>query len=117
MQGLKSFRKHFENPSGSDKAVFDRDFNPGTILNTELREFLATPEKVPYRLREEIAEVLIHELLSGKDYEIKDENSLWEIRSFLSTISWHEESAGMGRNKNPRRRKPYGRDFYPENPA
>lgn len=73
MQGLKSFRKHFENPSGSDKAVFDRDFNPGTILNTELREFLATPRKVPYRLREEIAEVLIHELLSGKDYEIKDE--------------------------------------------
>lgn len=78
MQDLKSSKKTFENLSRSDKisfdkTFFDRDFNPSTILNTELREFLATPRKVPHRLREEIAEVLIYELLSGKEYEIKDE--------------------------------------------
>ena len=104
MQGLKSFRKHFENPSGSDKAVFDRDFNPGTILNTELREFLATPRKVPYRLREEIAEVLIHELLSGKDYEIKDEKLFMGkfgvfYPLFLdNNIYWDHISAIPGKN-------------------
>ncbi|AAM03706.1 hypothetical protein (multi-domain) [Methanosarcina acetivorans C2A] len=47
-------------------------------MNIELREFLATPRKVPHRLREEIAEVLIYELLSGKDYEIKDEKRFME---------------------------------------
>jgi uncharacterized protein with von Willebrand factor type A (vWA) domain len=47
-------------------------------LNIELREFLATPRKVPHRLREEIAEVLIYELLSGKSYEIKDEKRFME---------------------------------------
>lgn len=78
MQDLKSSKKGFENLSGSDKISFDRDFNPFTILNTELREFLAVPRKVPHRLREEITEILIYELLSGKDYEIKDEKRFME---------------------------------------
>lgn len=73
MQNLKSSKKGFENLFELDRTSFDRDFNPSTILNIELREFLATPRKVPHRLREEIAEVLIYELLSGKSYEIKDE--------------------------------------------
>ena len=33
---------------------------------------------MPYRLREEIAEVLIYDLLSGKGYEIKDEKRFME---------------------------------------
>ncbi|MDY9924812.1 vWA domain-containing protein [Methanosarcina sp.] len=73
MQNLKSSKKGFENLFELERTSFDRDFNPSTILNIELREFLATPRKVPHRLREEIAEVLIYELLSGKSYEIKDE--------------------------------------------
>lgn len=73
MQSLKNSKKSFENLAGSDRVSFDRDFNPYTILHTELREFLAIPRKVPHRLREEIAEILIYELLSGKEYEIKDE--------------------------------------------
>ncbi len=52
---------------------FDRDFNPATVLNTELRGFLSTPRQVPRPLREDIAEVLVYELFSGKNYEIKDE--------------------------------------------
>lgn len=79
MQDLKSSRRDLEDLSGSNRALsFDQAFNPSTILNLELREFLATPRKVPHRLREEIAEVLIYELLSGKDYEIKDEKRFME---------------------------------------
>jgi len=52
---------------------FDRDFNPSTVLNTELRGFLSTPRKVPRPLREDIAEVLVYEIFSGKDYKIKNE--------------------------------------------
>ena len=79
MQDLKSSKRGIEYLSGSDRALsFDQAFNPSTILNIELREFLATPRKVPHGLREEIAEVLIYELLSGKDYEIKDENRFME---------------------------------------
>ncbi|WP_410508450.1 VWA domain-containing protein [Methanosarcina hadiensis] len=78
MQDRKNSKKGFESLAWSDRASFDKDFNPFTILNTELREFLAIPRKVPHRLREEIAEVLIYELLSGKDYEIKDEKRFTE---------------------------------------
>jgi uncharacterized protein with von Willebrand factor type A (vWA) domain len=78
MQDMKNSKKDFENLSGPDRASFDRDFNPSTILGIELREFLATPRKTPHRLREEIAEVLIYELLSEKDYEIKDEKLFME---------------------------------------
>jgi len=79
MQDLKSSKRDFEDLSGSNRALsFDQAFNPSTILNIELREFLATPRKVPHRLREEIAELLIYELLSGKEYEIKDEKRFME---------------------------------------
>jgi len=78
MQDRKSSKKGFENLSGSDRVSFDMDFNPFTILNTELREFLAIPRETPHKLREEIAEVLIYELLSEKDYEIKDEKRFME---------------------------------------
>lgn len=78
MQDRKSSKKGFESLSWSERASFDKDFNPFTILNTELREFLATPRKMPHRFREEIAEVLIYELLSGRDYEIKDEKRFTE---------------------------------------
>lgn len=89
MQDLKSSRRDLEDLSGSNRALsFDQAFNPSTILNLELREFLATPRKVPHRLREEIAEVLIYELLSGKDYEIKDEKRFMEkFGVFLSGFS------------------------------
>lgn len=79
MQDLKSSKRGLEDLSGSNRALsFDQAFNPSTILNIELREFLATPRKVPYRLREEIAELLIYDLLSGKGYEIKDEKRFME---------------------------------------
>lgn len=45
-----------------------------SILNSELRDFLAVPRKIPRPLREEIAELLSYEIFSGKNYEIKDEN-------------------------------------------
>jgi uncharacterized protein with von Willebrand factor type A (vWA) domain len=106
MQDLKSSKKDFENLS-SDRVSFDRDFNPFTILNTELREFLATPRKVPHRLREEIAEILIYELLSGKSYEIKDEKRFTEkfgvfYPIFLSMRNqqvWEEIKALAGENR------------------
>ncbi|MDD4248754.1 MAG: VWA domain-containing protein [Methanosarcina sp.] len=79
MQDQKSSKRGIKDLYGSAQALsFDQAFNPSTILNIELREFLVTPRKVPYRLREEIAEVLIYELLSGKNYEIKDENRFME---------------------------------------
>ena len=79
MQDQKSSKRGIEDLYGPAQTLsFDQAFNPSTILNIELREFLGTPRKVPYRLREEIAEVLIYELLSGKDYEIKDENRFME---------------------------------------
>ncbi|WP_440946188.1 vWA domain-containing protein [Methanosarcina sp. T3] len=79
MQDLKSSKRDFKDLLGSGRALsFDQAFNPSTILNIELREFLATPRKVPHKLREEITEVLIYELLSGKDYEIKDEKRFME---------------------------------------
>lgn len=79
MQDLKSSKKGFEDLSGSVRTFFfDQEFNPSTILNTELREFLAIPRKVPHRLREELAEVLIYDLLSGKGYEIRDEKRFME---------------------------------------
>lgn len=106
MQGLRSSKKGFENLSGSDRVSFDRDFNPFTILNTELREFLATPRRVPHRLREEIAEILIYDLLSGKSYEIKDEKRFTEkfgvfYPIFLSMRSqqvWEEIKVLAGEN-------------------
>jgi len=52
---------------------FDHAFNLSTILNSDLREVLATPRKMPRQLREGIAEILIYELFSEKEYEIKDE--------------------------------------------
>lgn len=107
MQDLKSPKKDFENRSWSDRRSFDRDFNPSTIINTELREFLATPRKIPHRLREEIAEILIHELLSGKDYEIKDEKLFTEkfgvfYPIFLSIRNqqvWEETKILAGENR------------------
>jgi len=79
MQDQKSSKRGIEDLyRPAQKLSFDQAFNPSTILNIELREFMVTPRKVPYRLREEIAEVLIHELLSGKDYEIKDETRFME---------------------------------------
>lgn len=74
MQELKNWKENFEDISGSGSALpFDHAFNPSTILNVELREVLATPRKMPRQLREEIAGILIYELFSGKEYEIKDE--------------------------------------------
>jgi uncharacterized protein with von Willebrand factor type A (vWA) domain len=76
MQQLKNRKENSEGISGSGSGSslpFDHAFNPYTILNVELREVLATPRKMPRRLREEIAEILINELFSGKEYEIKDE--------------------------------------------
>lgn len=74
MQELKNWKENFEEISGSGSALpFDHAFNPSTILNFELREVLATPRKIPRQFREEIAEILIYELFSGKEYEIKDE--------------------------------------------
>jgi len=107
MQDPKSSKKSFENLLESNRAYFDRDFNPSTILNIELREFLATPRKVPYRLREEIAEILIYELLSGKEYEIKDEKRFMEkfgafYPIFLGMKSrqfWEEIKALAGTNR------------------
>jgi len=79
MQDLKSSKRELEDLSGSNRTLaFDQAFNPSTILNIELREFLATPRKVPHRLREEIAEVLIYDIFSGKGYEIKDEKRFME---------------------------------------
>jgi uncharacterized protein with von Willebrand factor type A (vWA) domain len=106
MQDRKSSKKDFENLS-SDRVSFDRDFNPFTILNTELREFLATPRKVPHRIREEIAEILIYELLSGKGYEIKDEKRFTEkfgvfYPIFLSMRNqqvWEEIKVLAGENR------------------
>ncbi len=106
MQDRKSSKKDFENLS-SDRVSFDRDFNPFTILNTELREFLATPRKVPHRIREEIAEILIYELLSGKSYEIKDEKRFTEkfgvfYPIFLSMRNqqvWEEIKVLAGENR------------------
>jgi uncharacterized protein with von Willebrand factor type A (vWA) domain len=72
MQQLKNRKENLEGISGSS-LPFDHAFNPSTILTVELREVLATPRKMPRRLREEIAEILIYELFSGKEYEIKDE--------------------------------------------
>jgi uncharacterized protein with von Willebrand factor type A (vWA) domain len=74
MQQLKNRKETLEGISGSGSSLpFDHAFNPSTILTVELREVLATPRKMPRRLREEIAEILIYELFSGKEYEIKDE--------------------------------------------
>ncbi|MHB8102458.1 MAG: VWA domain-containing protein [Methanosarcina sp.] len=74
MQELKNWKENFEDTSGSGSALpFDHAFNPSTILNVELREVLATPRTMPRQLREEIAGILIYELFSGKEYEIKDE--------------------------------------------
>ncbi len=74
MQELKNLRDKYEEIPGSGSSLsFNRTFNPSAILNTELREILATPRRVPRQLREEIAEILIYELFSEKGYEIKDE--------------------------------------------
>ncbi|HWR26151.1 MAG TPA: VWA domain-containing protein [Methanosarcina sp.] len=81
MQELRTRKKNFEGVSGSGSAsspsqsalAFDYAFNPSTILDVELREVLSTPRKMPRQLREEIAEIFIYELFSGKEYEIKDE--------------------------------------------
>lgn len=74
MQELKKWKESLESVSGSGSALrFDHAFNPSTILNVELREALATPRKIPRQLREDITEVLIYELFSDKEYEIKDE--------------------------------------------
>ncbi|AKB17041.1 MULTISPECIES: VWA domain-containing protein [unclassified Methanosarcina] len=108
MQNPKSSKKGFEDLSGSGRELyFDQVFNPFTILNTELREFLATPRKVPHRLREEIAKVLIYELLSGKSYEIKDEKRFMEkfgvfYPIFLSMRNqqvWEEVKTLAGANR------------------
>ncbi|KKG14947.1 hypothetical protein EO98_12150 [Methanosarcina sp. 2.H.T.1A.6] len=108
MQNLKSSRRDFEDLSGSKRALsFDQAFNPSTILNIELREFLATPRKVPHGLREEIAEVLIYELLSGKDYEIKDEKRFMEkfgvfypiFLSMRNQQAWEEIKTLAGTNR------------------
>lgn len=107
MQDQKSSKKGFENLSVSDRVSFDSDFNPFTILNTDLREFLAIPRKVPHRLREEIAEVLIYELLSGKDYEIKDEKRFTEkfgvfypiFLSMRNQQGWEEIKVLAGTNR------------------
>ncbi len=74
MQELKNWKENFESISRSGPASqFDHAFNPSTILSVELREVLAIPRKMPRPLREEIAGILIYELFSDGEYEIKDE--------------------------------------------
>ncbi len=74
MQELKRRKKNLEGVPGSDSSLsFNQAFNPSKILNLELREVLATPRRMPRRIREEIAEVLVYELFSEEGYEIKDE--------------------------------------------
>ncbi|MDQ1251885.1 MAG: hypothetical protein QG646_996 [Euryarchaeota archaeon] len=74
MQELKNWKENFESISRSGPASqFDHAFNPSIILNVELRELLAIPRKMPRPLREEIAGILIYELFSDGEYEIKDE--------------------------------------------
>lgn len=75
MQELKSRKGNSSGRSALPPSypLFDHAFNPYTILNSELREVLAVPRKFPRQLREEIAEILIYELFSEKEYEIKDE--------------------------------------------
>ena len=63
-----------EDLTGSVSSLsFNNTFNPSAIIDIELREILATPRRVPRKLREEIAEILIYELFSERGYEIKDE--------------------------------------------
>jgi uncharacterized protein with von Willebrand factor type A (vWA) domain len=74
MQELKRRKKNLEGVPGSGSSLsFNQAFNPSKILNLELREVLATPRRMPRRIREEIAEVLVYELFSEEGYEIKDE--------------------------------------------
>lgn len=75
MKELRDRKKNSKDFPGIVPGVlFDQAFNPHTILNFELREVLAVPRKFPRPLREEIAEILIYELFSENEYEIKDEN-------------------------------------------
>lgn len=74
MQELRRRKKNLEGVPGSGSSLsFNQAFNPSKILNLELREVLATPRRMPRRIREEIAEVLVYELFSEEGYEIKDE--------------------------------------------
>jgi uncharacterized protein with von Willebrand factor type A (vWA) domain len=74
MQELRRRKKNLEGVPGSGSSLsFNQAFNPSKILNIELREVLATPRRMPRRIREEIAEVLVYELFSEEGYEIKDE--------------------------------------------
>ncbi len=73
-ENLKNRTENAEGTHVSGSFIpFDHAFNPFTILNSELRDVLATPRKTPRQLREGIAEILIYELFSEKEYEIKDE--------------------------------------------
>ncbi len=86
---------------------FDRDFNPSTVLNTDLRGFLSTPRKIPRPLREDIAEVLVYEIFSGTDYEIKDEKRFMEkfgvfypiLLSMRNFRVWEELKTLAGSNR------------------
>ncbi|MGI5991200.1 MAG: hypothetical protein ACOX79_03210 [Methanosarcina sp.] len=74
MQELRRRKKNLEGVPGSGSSLsFNQVLNPSKILNLELREVLATPRRMPRRIREEIAEVLVYELFSEEGYEIKDE--------------------------------------------
>ncbi|AKB26503.1 hypothetical protein MSMTP_3034 [Methanosarcina sp. MTP4] len=85
---------------------FERDFNPAKVLNTELRGFLSTPRQVPRPLREDIAEVLVYEIFSGKEYEIKDEKRFMEkfgvfyplLLSMRNFQAWEDLKALAGSN-------------------
>jgi len=64
MQELKDRKDKSKDLLELDSSIsFNNTFNPSTILNIELKEILVTPRKIPRRLREEIAEILIYELL------------------------------------------------------
>lgn len=74
MEELRERKKNSKDlPKTASGGLFDQAFNPHTILNFDLREILAVPRKFPRPLREEIAEILIYELFSENEYEIKDE--------------------------------------------
>ena len=82
--------------------LFDQAFNPHTILNFDLREVLAVPRKFPRPLREEIAEILIYELFSENEYEIKDEKLfMGKFGVFFPNFSKYEGFRKLAGIKNP----------------
>ncbi|MCD1295712.1 hypothetical protein CUJ83_11955 [Methanocella sp. CWC-04] len=46
--------------------------------NEEIREVLAVPRNIPRKIREEIAEIIFHEMILGDNYEIRDHRKFVE---------------------------------------